>query len=621
MAKIPKKQYGIQEDWENKLARAKRVRTKWKEDFNVDLGIEYFEGRQKDGSYADADWITINNIYSHVKAQLPALYSADPYFYVKLRRSYSPNPMDIVLWERRGKIRAAMLNYLKVELKLKEKIRIAIQDGLFKFGAIKVHYWADTADNPDFGKPIFTDDGETQLIDEAGLPLMEPESIPVNCRYKITRILPDDILFDEDAGPLEDDWSWIAHRIRMTLDQAKRNPKYKKQALKKLEGKGGTSDPEVRDRDEKKKGSNVMGHSESSQKKEENKKEPELISFWEIYNLKDKTWLTIAEDGEIPVQDEEPLPPGVEHHPFSFLFFTPRENSVYPIPRVSQGLGAAKEYNKARSDIQKHRKRFNRKYEAARQFVGDDLTEVSKLESGDDGTVIMVQQTGGIQPIKDAPLDQMRYQELAYLKAEMVELLGGSSDEARGIAGADSATQAGILDKRLEMKEGDAMSMVVDFVTTIAKKLDQLVQVHIDQDEAVHVHGPQGEFWELVKEEDYEEVNGEYEYSVNVGATLPRMPQMERASWQAFLSMLSQFPQLLLSKRLLKNMAEQHHIEDEAMIDELYNLGKQMMSGQIPAPGNTGSQKGVGEDRPVSAMGGMAGGGQSMVTGNNPIQG
>lgn len=123
MSRISKKQYEIQADWENKIARAKSVRTKWKEDFNVDLGIEYFEGRQKDGTYADADWITINNIYSHVKAQLPALYSADPYFYVKLRRSYSPNPMDIVLWERRGKIRAAMLNYLKVELKLKEKIQ------------------------------------------------------------------------------------------------------------------------------------------------------------------------------------------------------------------------------------------------------------------------------------------------------------------------------------------------------------------------------------------------------------------------------------------------------------------------------------------------------------------
>jgi len=616
-----KKTEDIQSDWENKISRAKKVRKKWKDDFNVDLGIEYFEGRQKDGSVADADWITINNIYSHVKAQLPALYSTDPYFYVKLRRSFNPDPKTIVLWEARGKIRAAMLNYLKVELKLKEKMRISIQDGLFKYGVIKTHYWSETADNPDFGKPILAEDGETELKGEDESPLMEPESIPVNGRYKITRILPDDIIWDEDAGTLEDDWTWIAQRIRMTLEQAKKNPKYKKSALKELKGKGGTSDPEVKASEERKKGTDVKGKSELGKKEKAKDKESELITFWEIYNLKKKTWLTIAEDGENPVMDESPVPKGIELHPFSFLFFTPREDSVYPIPRVSQGLGAAKEYNKARSDIQKHRKRFNRKYEAARNAVGEDITELSKLESGDDGTVIMVNQTGGILPIKDAPLDQMRYQELGFLKAEMVELLGGSSDEARGIAGADSATQAGILDKRLEMKEGDAISMVVDFVTSIAKKLDQLVQEHIERDEAVHVHGPQGELWEIVKQSDYEEIDGEYEYSVNVGATLPRMPQMERASWQAFLALLSQFPQLLLSKRLLKTMAEQHHIEDEAMIDEMYALGQKMMSGQMPTPGNTGSQAGVSEDRPVSAMGGQAGGGQSMVTGNNPVEG
>jgi len=46
-----------------------------------------------------------------------------------------------------------------------------------------------------------------------------------------------------------------------------------------------------------------------------------------------------------------------------------------------------------------------------------------------------------------------------------------------------------------------------------------------------------------------------------------------------------------------------------------------MMSGQMPTPGNTGSQAGVSEDRPVSAIGGQAGGGQSMVTGNNPVEG
>ena len=619
-----KKQLAIQETWEAKIQRSKSVRNKWKENFNVDLGYEYYEGRQKDSTYSDADWITINNIYSHVKAQLPALYSSDPYFYVKLRRSFDPDPAMIAAWDQRGKIRGGYLNYLKESLKLKAKMRLSIQDAFFKYGVIKTHYHSESAENPDYGKPIFAKDGKTKLKDNQGADLQEPEFIPVHCRYKLTRLLPDDVLFDEDASSLEDSWKWVACRVRETLGEAENNKNFSKKALKELQGKGGTSDPEVKERDERKKGNNISGRAEMQpEKKGEPRKKSDLISFWEIYNLENLTWLIIAEDGTIPMMDESPLPPGIVKHPLSFLRFTLREDSPYPIPSVSQGLDPAKEYNRARSDIQKHRKRFNRKYEVNLAIAGNDDSELSKLESGDDGTIIKVNQTGGIQPIKDAPGDQTRYTELGFLKSEMVEMLGGTAEAARGIAGSDSATEAGILNSRLNLKEGDAMSMVVDFVTDIAEKLDRLVQTHIDRDEAVKITGPQGEFWEIVKVEDYDEIAGEYQYSVNVGSTIPQLPQMERASWQAFLGLLSKFPQLMLSKRLLKSTAEQHHIEDEALIDELYDIGQKMMGGQIPTPGGGGggSQAGVSEDRPESAMGGQAGGGQSLVTGNAAIAG
>jgi hypothetical protein len=71
----------------------------------------------------------------------------------------------------------------------------------------------------------------------------------------------------------------------------------------------------------------------------------------------------------------------------------------------------------------------------------------------------------------------------------------------------------------------------------------------------------------------------------------------------------------------LKHMAEMHHIEDESMIDELYNIAKSILSGQSPMPGQSGSQAGVGEDRPVSAMGGQAGGVKSLTQGTAAIAG
>jgi hypothetical protein len=610
-----------QKDWEDKIARAKKVRKAWKDLFSVDLAKEYFDGKQRPPEYPTEEWVTINKIYSHLKAQLPALYSADPYFYVRLRRSFSPNRAVIEAWELKGKIRQAYLNYLKDECRLKEKVRLAIQDAHFSYGVVKCCYRADIEKNPDYGKVITADDETTVLFGDEGTPLEEPQYIPVNERYEILRVHPDDFLWDEDSGPLEENWTWLAQRIREPWAKAEKNPWYNKSVLKSIKQMGDRyweEGDEERDRENRKKGGDIKGPSEQRKNKRgTTSKDPQFLVAWEIYDLEKKKKTVIAEGGDAPLIDEDDLPPGVEKHPFALLRFTLRDDSPYPHPPLSPLVHLNKEYNIARSSILKHRKRFNRKYEVLHQALATD-NELSKLESGDDGACILVQATGAINPIQDAPLDQMRYQELGYLNGEMIEVGGGSHDEARGIAGADSATQAGILDKRLEMKEGDAMSMVIDFVRDIARKLDQLVQANITGEEAVKVTGPEGEYWEMVREDSWEEIEGEFEYSVNVGATIPRMPQMERASWQAFLQLLQGFPHLLTQRHLLKRMAEMHHIEVEAMLAEMMELGKQILGGQVPMPGPAGSQPGVGEDRPMSAVGGMAGGVQSL---NQPMAG
>jgi hypothetical protein len=618
MPRVSRKARDIQKVWEDKISRAKKVKKNWSDKFQVELAREYFDGVQSDPGYAKDDWITVNNIYSHIKAQLPALYAADPYFYVTLSRCFKPDPQIIALYEAKGKIRGAMLNYLKTELKLKSKMRMSIQDAMFSFGVAKMRYVADIKANEKAGQPITSEETGDPLTGDTGEPLLEPETLPVGGHYEVSRIHPDDILVDEDAGPLEDSWNWIAHRIKMTFDEAKKHPHYSNAALRFLKNKGAAKDEAEQRREDRKKGSDVRGRSET-ESRVQSQKEPDLLIFWEVYLPKKKTWLTIAEHGEVPVAEEGPYPPGVEDHPFAFLRFTLRDDSPYPLPPASPMIDLSKEYNRARSDIQKHRKRFNRKYVASKQMFGDDITEISKVEHGDDGTIVMangLDVRGAVVPIQDAQQDPMRYQELAYLKAEMVEIMGNNNSESLGIASANTATQTAVLDKRLEVKEGDAMSMVIDFATDVARKLDMLVQTHMDEDQAVKISGPQGEMWQVVKPADYEEIEGEYQYTVNVGATLPRMPHIERASWQAFLGLLATFPHLATSRRLMQKMAEMHHIEDDAMVDELHQIATAILSGQSPMPGQSGSQPGTPEERPVSAMGGAQGGVKSLTQGS-----
>lgn len=610
MGRTSKSDITAQKTWEDRINRAKAVRANWKKKFRVDLGCEYFEGAQNPG-YPEEEWITINKIYSHVKAQLPALYGADPYFYVKLKRSFTPDPMAIALYEQRAKIRQSYLNYLKDELKLKSEVRLCIQDAFFRYGVIKVHFRADEQKNPDAGNPI-TGEDELPMVDEnTGELIMEPETIPVNERYCIDRIHPDDFLWDEDAGPSDKSWKWQAQRIVMTLDEARKNPLFSKAALKELEGKEAGSDEEQKTRTERKKGGDIPAKTDNINPEKPEEKVTN-VTMWEIYEWQKGTWTVIAEGGKTPLVNDQKVPPGIEKSPFEVLRFTLRDDSPYPIPPVSMGLDPQKEFNLSRSRILTHRKRFNRKYQATGQW---DETELSKLTTGDDGTVIKSDVPGSeVKPIQDAPLDQWNYHEVNLLNNDLIELLGGSSDESRGIAGADSATQASILDKRLDMKEGDSMSMVVDFAKGIARKLDQLVQAHITGDEAVRIAGPEGEFWQVVKSDDYQEINGEFEYDVNVGATIPKMPQMERASLMAFLQVVSTFPMLATDKAVLKRILEMHHMEGDSIVDGLMRIAEkqiQMMQAGLANKAG-GSVAGVTENKPATTMGGQAGGEKSL---------
>ena len=563
--------------------------------FQVQKGRDYFEGKQNPG-VADNEWITINKIYSHLLSELPFLYSIDPFFYIKLKRSFSPDPADIAQFEQRGEIRQSYLNYLKGEVELKTKARLGIMDAEFAYGVMKMHFTADAKDNPDFEKPIVDDDGGP-LVDDDGEPLKEPEKIPVNERYRVTRVHPEDILWSEDAGPLEDDWPWIAQRIYMSVDEAQDDPTLNQTALK-------TAEKLVRARDTKDKKRAIS----SSIFKKAAEPDGEVYEIWEIYDLKKKQWLKIARGAENLVKKPEVLPKGVDKHPYAILRFTMRDKSPYPIPPVSQALDPQREINESRSKVLVHRKRFNRKYEVNVNLLEDDA-ELDKLEAGDDGTIIKVQGIGAINPIKDAPLDQQTYTELAALNNDIFEMMGRSG-ESVGLNTADSATQAALIDKRLEIREGDKLSTVVEWIVNIGRKLDHLVQAHITRDDAVKVVGPKGEFWQMVRAQDFEEIAGDYEYSVNVGATMPRLPQVERQQWMAFLQVLAGFPHLLTSKRLMKNMAELHHIEDEAMLDELFEIGKNILSGKTPAPGQSAQIAGGGADNPITALLGGALGGQ-----------
>jgi len=569
--------------WLQKISKAKDVKQNWYNNFRVALAYEYLEGRQKPPGWKVEDWITINLVYSNLRAELPTLYRTDPYFYVKLKKSYSPNPLMVPYLEQFARKRASMLNYLKGELGLKEKMRLSILDSQFQFGCVKVHHEADLIDNPKKGEPQRDASGNVVMDEETGDILTEPDFLPANEAYKITRIHPNDILWDENAGPLEDDWSWVAQRIRSSLKDVQEDKRYDKSVRDKVQATEASDDIKKQEEQRRK------GLATSTQGKEN-----DIVVKWEIYDIKHEQWMVVAEGCDDFLIKPSDLPAGIEGHPFAFLRFFLRDSSPYPIPPVSQQLDPQREYCDNRSRMVMHRKRFNRKYVAFQDaFISQD--EITKLETGEDGTILMANlgtSQSPVIPIQDAPLDAMNYQETLLLRKDFDDLAVGPNQ--RGSAtGVDSATEAGIIEKRVQIQEGDDISQVVDFVTKIAEKLDMQIQVNITQAQAVKVTGPDGnEVWDFVSPKDYEDIEGEYQYSVNVGQMQPQLPEVERSQFTAVLNLFASAPQLLLSKKLTKKIFEMYNIFDEGLMDELLSIAQMMMSGQIPMPGQQGSTPG-----------------------------
>jgi hypothetical protein len=570
------------EKWLEKIHRAQKVREKWRERFRVTTAYEYFEGAQRPSHVNEKEWITINLIYSTLLAMLPTMYPGDPYFYIRLRRSYDQHPMSIALYEQKGKVRQSMLNYIKTELKLKTKARLSTQDAIFQYGILKICYHADWVANPDWSE---------EKKDE------EPRNIPVYEAYKLLRVHPDDFLVDEDAGPLDDDVTWKAQRLKLPLEDVKKDTRFRAAARKIITASEVREDYQ-RQREEKKKGG--MWGTEGEHK------EPDVAVLYELYHRKKKEWLVVAEGcREFLIKPEE-TPPGIEKDPFADLRFTLRDDSWYPIPPASQWIDPQTAYCERRSKIATHNKRFNRKYQLSNTGFEDAEAAAALLENGEDGTVIITQTPGDhVVPIKDAPLDMQVHTEVAYAKNDFNELSVGANQRG-ATQGIESATEAGILEVRAQTREGDWVGLVNDFTIDAGRKTDQQVQTHITRDEAIKVTGPEGEYWQLVKQTDYEEIAGEYEYAINAGRGSPQLPEIERAQWMSFLSLLGSAPLLGTSQQLLKETARMFKIDNEILIQELHKLAMQVATGQVQQPGQQGSQPNVSRQNPQSAQGGQA---------------
>jgi len=582
--KPPKiKQTELQSTWEQRIWEAEVVKGTWKREYRVDDLQRAYEGDQNPEGGEDY-WFIINLIFSSIKVLKRNITPRELQVNMRLAKSFLTNPEQIAQLQQIVKVRRAVLQYSIDQMKLWKSGQLAYLNSLWQFGVIKVGYSADMIANPNAGGILR--DNNNNIILENGQTIEESEEVVQDETFFIDDVDPDNFLVDRYCrNSIEKTGRWVAEKSFRPLEEIQADPSYTEKAVKNL----GPSSIEESELTQLRRldGFQKYGDFDAGTLLPEN----EIVVVYEIYDLVNKEVLSLARGAHDLLSPPGPLPPGVDSHPFITLKFNERRGSWYPIPVVFNWMGPQEEYNITRNQIATHRKRFNRKYGYIEGKI--DVDELEKLQLGEDGTVIRFNTEGAIEVIKDAPLDQAVYFDTRQLKEEFMEV-SGVGQLQRNQVGAESATEAEIVERRSRESEIDEHEEMMDFLTEVIKKLHDSMEANLTQDAAVELIGPEGAKWLSFGPEHFEKIAGEIFFKVQADEAARVTLQVERAQLLQLLDLLGKNPLLVVSEVLLRALFDKFPAlgNNELLIQEVRKLGIYALRMQALNDAQAGQGKG-----------------------------
>jgi len=514
--------------WRDRIARSKKARKKMLKDRQI--YINFYEGNQWTAKKTTlSEKPVINLIFAYIKTQLPFLYFQNPKWYCSPRGA----AQYMTQLQANAELATRFVNYYAKEnlgIALKKQMRLAILDAFFAFGTIKVGYSAAFETNTNFGNnkvlgedengdPIYEVDSETGEILKD-----EEEKILVNEAFFARRRSPNAMLFDPECENFFEDGKWIAEEIVKPTQDIKNSELYEN--TKDLKPSGAIKPGfDIQDSD--------------LEEMKELQGDLERNTIYEIYDLEHDRLIVLA-DGHDKFLRDEPIPEGIDKHPYAFLRFNETPDKMYPISDIALLKSLQEEINVGRGMIMTHAKRFNRKYGYTDEtFAGTDgAVEMEKLKNSEDGTLFKY--TGTMpEPLKDAPLDAAVYQNFSQSFIDFREVSGSTEMDRGLVERRKTATEAGQIAKASNIRKEDRKSLVEDFAAEVGNKLVQSMQANLTREMAVQIIGPEGQMWQNVTRE---EIEGEFTTSVEIGSMAPRLPEFERQELVQMLQVIAQFP-------------------------------------------------------------------------------
>ena len=251
------------------------------------------------------------------------------------------------------------------------------------------------------------------------------------------------------------------------------------------------------------------------------------------------------------------------------------------------------EYNLIRSQMLTHRNQSRARYleSANAGFAGDDGGDLEreKFASGPSGVVCKIKSTEGLQVAPSANLDGSFYANTPNVRADFSEV-AGQPGELRGVASADTATQASLLAGAADLRNNDRRDNIVQgFIVEIFRKMLQSAKANAAHVQHVRL-GPQNDTPGAPQPFAFAEVNremlaDEVDVALEVGSTLPKNNQSRVALIERIFTTLSQNLAIAASPTAMRRLFDALDIRDLKMEQELAQIGRIMLMAQVGVPG------------------------------------
>ncbi len=223
---------------------------------------------------------------------------------------------------------------------------------------------------------------------------------------------------------------------------------------------------------------------------------------------------------------------------YEMMSFDEIPDQFVPMSGYAPVEGVLNEINKSRTQLMSHRRRMKGVYLYDEELYKQE--DIEKIINSDDQSIIGVKglKEGSIQVLDQATLPAEVYNITNIAKADLNEIIGQSEYRRAGTQpGVETATEALMIERGQKLRPDEQLDCVEDYCKDIARKVRQLWQIGLKGRKDVTYFDDMG----VLAETNFtkEEIQGEYQESIEIGSTLPMSIEVRRKQAQDTIQILA----------------------------------------------------------------------------------